>query len=882
MMYEGFANVYDHMMNHIPYETWFENLLQYLHEKGVLNGRICELGCGTGVMTEKFAAAGYDMIGLDKSVDMLAIAKQKQEESGSDILYLHQNMEEMELDGPVDAMLSVCDSVNYLLHEEEMNKLFSRVKTYVKPGGYFIFDLKTAYCYRNIIGNQTWVEQDEEVSYIWENYFYEDQDINEYMLTIFRKQADSELYERTEEAHYQRAYDMDTLKRLIEKNGLALVSFLDEDMKQVPNETSELHLCNCTSMRRRDSMNRKVFYTILGMTILCGLVFFRSGNSLAANQTGIVTASSLNVRTGAGTSYDILQYNNANVLLAKEDKVTILEKLSGWYQVSFVKDNTTLTGFVSSNYIAIEQASTAVPAPTVTPASTSEPTITYRYETSYRPVSVGAKVLKKSKLYKANGKSVYKVGRKKMSLAKGKKIKVIGEKTLKGKKWFHVSFTYKKKKRKAYLQNKYVKLTAGKGIYAQIFNVKKAANIRKKKGTGSAYKKVGGKKVSIAKKAAVTIVSDVAVKSTRWYKLRFNYKGKTYTGYSNAKYVKLAKKPVTKKVAVVAMSDAQFEQAMKNEGFPESYKQSLRALHSAYPYWQFKAYKTGLDWNTAVTEESKTGVNLISNARAKAWKSTEKDAYDASTGKWKVFDGSTWVAASKAAVAYFMDPRNYLNDRSIYMFELLEYQSQYQTKSGVNTILSNTPFYNKKFSYTDVNTGAAKTMYYVTAFMEAAKISKASPYHLASRVKQEVVTSATTTSTAVTGTVSSYPGIYNFYNIGATSSSTPVLNGLKWASDKKAGTYLRPWTDPYRSIVGGAQYISSGYIAKGQNTCYLEKFNVTSYKRYSHQYMTNVEAAYEESIKTKKAYAGMMDKSPLVFSIPVYENMPAANSPMPK
>lgn len=94
---------------------------------------------------------------------------------------------------------------------------------------------------------------------------------------------------------------------------------------------------------------------------------------------------------------------------------------------------------------------------------------------------------------------------------------------------------------------------------------------------------------------------------------------------------KLAKKPVTKKVAVVAMSDAQFEQAMKNEGFPESYKQSLRALHSAYPYWQFKAYKTGLDWNTAVTEESKTGVNLISNARAKAWKSTEKDAYDAST-----------------------------------------------------------------------------------------------------------------------------------------------------------------------------------------------------------------------------------------------------------
>ena len=627
-------------------------------------------------------------------------------------------------------------------------------------------------------------------------------------------------------------------------------------------------------------MNRKVFYTILGMTILCGLVFFHSGNSLAANQTGIVTASSLNVRTGAGTSYDILQYNNANVLLAKEDKVTILEKLSGWYQVSFVKDNTTLTGFVSSNYIAIEQASTAVPAPTVTPASTSEPTITYRYETSYQPVSVGAKVLKKSKLYKANGKSVYKVGRKKMSLAKGKKIKVIGEKTLKGKKWFHVSFTYKKKKRKAYLQNKYVKLTAGKGIYAQIFNVKKAANIRKKKGTGSAYKKVGGKKVSIAKKAAVTIVSDVAVKSTRWYKLRFNYKGKTYTGYSNAKYVKLAKKPVTKKVAVVAMSDAQFEQAMKNEGFPESYKQSLRALHSAYPYWQFTAYKTGLDWNTVVDQECKLGRSLISNSKSEAWKSKEAGAYDAVTGKWKVFDGSSWVQASREAVMYYMDPRNFLTIQGVFQFEQLEYQSQYQTTAGLKNILSNTPFATSTFQYTDDQSGTQKEISYVNAFLDAAKDSGVSPYHLASRVKQEVVTGATTTSIAVTGTTTEYPGIYNFYNIGATSGATPALNGLKWAST--GDTYLRPWTNPYRSIVGGAMYIGSNYINRGQNTGYLQKFNVTPTGTYNHQYMTNVEAANSEALKTKNAYNGMLDSTPLVFSIPVYNNMPAVNCAAPK
>ena len=238
-MYEGFANVYDHMMNNIPYDQWFEALRKYLEKCGVTKGRICELGCGTGIMTEKFASAGFSMIGIDNSVDMLAQAKQKQEESGSEILYLNQSMEEMELDSPVDAIISVCDSVNYLLQDEAMSALFARVKKNLKPGGYFIFDLKTVYCYRNLIGNQTWVEQDDEVSYIWENYFYEDQDINEYMLTIFRKQPDSDLYERIEEAHYQRAYDVDLLQKLLEENGLTIVECFDEDMKRQPDFNSE-------------------------------------------------------------------------------------------------------------------------------------------------------------------------------------------------------------------------------------------------------------------------------------------------------------------------------------------------------------------------------------------------------------------------------------------------------------------------------------------------------------------------------------------------------------------------------------------------------------------------------------------------------------------
>ena len=370
----------------------------------------------------------------------------------------------------------------------------------------------------------------------------------------------------------------------------------------------------------------------------------------------------------------------------------------------------------------------------------------------------------------------------------------------------------------------------------------------------------------------VNIRKDKVADNIKWYQISFTYNKVAVTGYVKAKYVTLARKKVVTKEPVLALSDKQFEKMLTEEGFPESYKQSLRALHQTYPYWQFKAFKTGINWNTVLKAESKLGVNLISNSKSKAWKSTEEGAYDAETGKWKVFDGSTWVAASKKAIAYYMDPRNFLNERNIFQFELLEYQSQYQTKEGINSIIQNTPFYQKSFSYKDMTTGEKKNMKYVTAFVQAAKKSGVSPYHLASRVKQEVVTSATTTSIAVTGTNSSYPGIYNFYNIGATSSSNPAVNGLKWAS--KGDTYLRPWTDPYRSIVGGAQYIGTSYISKGQNTGYLQKFNVTSYQRYEHQYMTNVEAAYSEAIKTRQAYAGSMDKTPIIFSIPVYENMP--------
>lgn len=238
-MYEGFATVYDEVMSHIPYDEWFNKIKGYLEDKGVTSGTMCELGCGTGIMTELFAGAGFDMIGVDKSENMLALANAKKEETKSGTLYIHQSMEELELDREVDVFISVCDSINYLLQESMLFDTFSRVCEYLKPGGYFIFDLKTVYCYRNIIGNQTWVEQDEDVSYIWENYFYEDQDVNEYMMTLFKRQPDTNLYEKIEEAHYQKAYGIDDLKKVLEQAGLWIENTYDEDFENPPSQQSE-------------------------------------------------------------------------------------------------------------------------------------------------------------------------------------------------------------------------------------------------------------------------------------------------------------------------------------------------------------------------------------------------------------------------------------------------------------------------------------------------------------------------------------------------------------------------------------------------------------------------------------------------------------------
>ncbi|MDE7300393.1 MAG: hypothetical protein K2N94_16470 [Lachnospiraceae bacterium] len=227
-----------------------------------------------------------------------------------------------------------------------------------------------------------------------------------------------------------------------------------------------------------------------------------------------------------------------------------------------------------------------------------------------------------------------------------------------------------------------------------------------------------------------------------------------------------------------------------------------------------------------------------------------------------------------------MDPRNFLDETNVFQFELLTYEPSYQTLEGVESILKNTALSNKSVKYRDAN-GLEGKMTYGEIFMAAAEYSGVSPFHLASRVKQEVVIGTSSLSNSVTGTVSGFEGLYNFYNIGAYHSTVAggaIANGLKYARNGSTNAALNtsmliPWTDPYRSILGGAYYIGYSYISRGQNTIYLQKFNVTPTSTYSHQYMANVEAPYSEGRKVASAYAEFGDL-PLVFSIPVYLNMP--------
>ncbi len=237
-MYESFARVYDTFMDNVPYDEWCEYLTGLLKEDGIEEGLILDLGCGTGSVTERLAKAGYDMIGVDNALEMLEIAQEKKAESGLDILYLLQDMREFELYGTVKAVVSLCDSVNYLTCEEDLLDTFRLVNNYLDPGGLFIFDLNTIHKYRDLIGDATIAEKREDCSFIWYNSWYEEEKINEYDLTLFLKQEDG-TYSRFDEVHDQCAFPLETVGRLLEEAGLRLEHVYRAFTKEAGSEDDE-------------------------------------------------------------------------------------------------------------------------------------------------------------------------------------------------------------------------------------------------------------------------------------------------------------------------------------------------------------------------------------------------------------------------------------------------------------------------------------------------------------------------------------------------------------------------------------------------------------------------------------------------------------------
>jgi SAM-dependent methyltransferase len=257
--YTDFALVYDTFMDETPYEEWCDYIVELLEKYGCPaavsdtdelqaanlaqeRNTILDLGCGTGTLTELLARRGYDMIGVDNADEMLQIALEKKEKSGLDILYLLQDMREFELYGTVGAVISVCDSLNYLLDEEDLLQTFRLVNNYLYPQGIFIFDFNTVHKYADIIGDATIAENREECSFIWENYYHEAEEINEYDLTIFVEddnKGGEPLFRRFQETHYQRGYRLEQMQSLVEQSGLEFLKAIDADTHGAVSEESE-------------------------------------------------------------------------------------------------------------------------------------------------------------------------------------------------------------------------------------------------------------------------------------------------------------------------------------------------------------------------------------------------------------------------------------------------------------------------------------------------------------------------------------------------------------------------------------------------------------------------------------------------------------------
>ncbi len=375
------------------------------------------------------------------------------------------------------------------------------------------------------------------------------------------------------------------------------------------------------------------------------------------------------------------------------------------------------------------------------------------------------------------------------------------------------------------------------------------------------------KTLAVADSGQTVFIRDAAYNAkedTLWVYVNFVKGDATYSGYVPREYLACSderflqwEQSFCRAQGIDAVSDMNL---LATDGgvtsdiaqFPESYHDGLMALKEAHPKWVFVPMNTGLDWNTVITEELKGGRSLV----YKSFPSyTKEGAYD---------DGN-WFYASREILEYYMDPRNAFTDSRIFQFELLTYNETYHTEEAVETFLNNT------FMNSSANApGTDMTYAFIFWAIGAEEGREVSPFHLASRVYQE---QGKGTSPLISGTYPGYEGYYNHFNVGASGTTTEevILNGLKYAKEHE-------WKGSYYSILGGSDVISANYIKKGQDTLYLQKYNVNpngSYALYTHQYMQNISAPTTESSSIKKLYASADSlENSFVFKIPVYKNMP--------
>ncbi|MBR3815962.1 MAG: fibronectin type III domain-containing protein [Clostridia bacterium] len=332
-------------------------------------------------------------------------------------------------------------------------------------------------------------------------------------------------------------------------------------------------------------------------------------------------------------------------------------------------------------------------------------------------------------------------------------------------------------------------------------------------------------------------------------------------------------------LSVTSSAAYDFDKALSE--FPESYRPYLEKLHEDHPEWVFEPFETGLDWKESVDAQYGNSSLVQHSASSDILKSHDADDYLPDSDTYLYKDGG-FVQASRLAVEYFLDPRNFLNENGIFQFERLSF-SEIFTVDAVDLVLKNSFMHKAKISYLDSAGNTVKTeKTYAEVIYQAGKTYNINPCYLASKILNEVGSDG---SFSVSGNHPSYPGIYNFYNIGATDGVNAITRGLAWANggtDGSQKTYSRPWNTPEKSIMGGAEFLASSYIAVGQFTGYLQRFNVNPdsyHKVHTHQYMTNLTGALSQGYTSYASYSGMgLLDNQFLFSIPVYENMPEADT----